>query len=504
MSINRLLKYQPYIETTAALLAIGYGLALRLRVLSLNLTFWLDEAMLGLNIVNRSFAELIKPLDYNQGAPLGFLWISKAAQVLLGNHEYALRLFPFAASCASLFLLWLLARQLIKPVGMLFALLIISSSRYLVSYGVQFKQYAVDVAITLFLYLFALHLLRKTCTKKDYLLLALSGGLSIWISHPALFTLAGIGLLLMAVTFVKKDRAGSLNYTLVGGFWGLNFIALYLIQYRSLASNEYLTNFWSEYFMPVALSAPGWILSRIAGLFYNPGGLDFGIPEVFILTLFFGGMLSMLWREKRWIWIFFISMLFTLAASSLDKYPFGGRMAMFAIPGMLVCAGEGIELVRRLLGRIPVLSWITALMLAGYLLYAPISFSIETALKPRLTENISGTMSYLKANYRAGDVIYLHHFSSPAFRYYAAKYGLEDANVFEGTDLHLNRAAYQAEIAQLAGNKRAWLLFSHLTDIQSADDRDAILKYANLIGEKKREFSDPGTLIKLYLYQLSR
>jgi hypothetical protein len=503
MSFARYFKSRPSAETIAALLAIGFGLVLRLRLLTLNLTFWLDEAMLGLNIVNRSFAGLINPLDYNQGAPLGFLWISKAAQMVLGDHDYVLRLFPFVASCASLFLLWLLARQLIKPFGMVFALLILASSRYLVSYGVQFKQYAVDVAITLLLYLLALSLLRKTCSKKDYLLLALFGSLSVWISHPAVFTLAGIGLLLMAVSVLKKDRPAVLSYVMVGFFWLVNFAALYLIQYRSLSANSYLTDFWSEYFMPVTISAPGWILMRLAGLFYNPGGFSDSIPAVLILLLFFAGALSLFWNEKRWIWMFALSMLFILAASSVNKYPFGGRMAMFAIPGMLICTGEGIELLRRLFARVPIVGWLSALLLAGFLLYNPLVYSVETAIKPKMAENIAGTLAYLKANYRDGDIIYLHHWSIPAFRYYDAKYGLENARVMNGTDLHAKRVAYQAEIAGLAGSKRAWFLFSHLTDIESSDDRDAIMKYANLIGVKKREFSEPGTLIKLYLYQLS-
>jgi hypothetical protein len=503
MSIAQRLKSLPSIETVAALLVIGFGLVIRLRLFSLNLTFWLDEAMLALNLTNRSFAGLVKPLDYNQGAPLGFLWISKTAQVLLGSHEYALRLFPFLAGCVSLFLVWLLARQITKPVGVIFALIIFASSRYIASYAAQFKQYAVDGAITLILYLLALHLLRKGGAKKEILLLALFGGLSIWISHPAVFTLAGIGILLAAANLIRKDRGAVLNTILTGIFWILNFVALYLIQYRSLASNAFLTNFWSEYFMPLNVSAPGWFLSQLAGLFIIPGGLSENIPTVLLLILFFAGAIALFRSEKQWIWMFSLSMLFLLAASSLEKYPFGGRMAMFAMPGMLICMGEGIEVLRKLFGRVPVLGWASVLLLAGTLVYSPLAFSIDTLITPKMTENIAGTMTYLKANYRAGDVIYLHPQAVPAFCYYAPKYGLEKAPVFNGSDLHDNREAYKTEVALLVGNKRVWFLFSHLTDPQYTDDRDAILKYASLTGAKKRDFSEPGTLIHLYLYQFT-
>ncbi len=508
MSIASRLKSRLSVETIAAILAIALGLILRLRQISINLTFWLDEAMLALNIINRSFLGLVEPLDYNQGAPPGFLWVSKAMVTLLGNHEYALRLFPFLASCAALFLLWLLARQLTRPFGVMFTLLIFASSHTIVSYAAQFKQYAVDVAITLLLYLLALSLLRKVCFQKDYILMALLGSLSIWMSHPAVFTLAGIGIMLMAISIIKKDRAGMRGYFFVGILWLLNFAALYFIQFRSLASNNFLSNYWSEFFMPLTPAAPGWVLSSLAGLFRAPAGLSEAVPTILILGLFFGGAISLFWMEKRWIWMFTLSILFALVASSLGKYPFGGRFGMFAIPGLLICVGEGLELLRRAfmssgLTAGPILGRVSVILLVGYMLYTPLVLSIEAAFKPGMAENITYSLASLKANYRKDDVIYLHPMSIPAFRYYAPKFGLENASVFNGSDFHENRQAYQAEVAGLAGYKRVWFLFSHLTDTQYTDDLDAILKYANLVGVKKREFSEPGTLIKLYLYELT-
>ena len=316
MSILQRLKTRPSLESAAVLLVIAFGLVLRLRQYLLNLSFWVDEAMLALNIVNRDFGGLVRPLDYDQGAPLGFLWTVKLAENLLGNHEYSLRLFTFLAGCLALFLLWKLARQLIGTVGMLFALLVFASSRYLVSYTAQVKQYAVDVCIALLLYLLFLSLLRKELTKKDYGLLALLGALSIWMSHAAVFTLGGLGLVLISAAVLKRDWRSAVYHALVAGFWVLNFAALYFIQYRSLAANAYLTNFWADYFMPVSASAPAWTFERLAGLFYNPGGLAITVPAVVIMLLFFAGLLSLILRKKAWGWMFALSLLLTLAASS--------------------------------------------------------------------------------------------------------------------------------------------------------------------------------------------
>jgi hypothetical protein len=507
------LKNHLSIENIAAALVIFFGVLLRVRQLTINLSLWLDESMLALNIVNRSFAGLAQPLDSDQGAPLGFLWTVKAFELVLGNREISLRLFTFLMACLSLVILWLVARQLIKPLGGIFALLILASSRYLVSYGVQVKQYAVDVTITLLLYLLGLWILQKSATKRDYFILAILGGLSIWMSHPAVFTLAGIGLTLIISTALKKNWKSAVSYSLASAFWALNFGVLYLIQYRALGANSYLTGFWTEYFMPVNISAPLWAFDRLGGLFYNPGGLSTAVPAALLMILFLAGAISFFQRDQRWVWMFALSLVFTLAASSLSKYPFGGRMGMFAVPGLLICMGEGIELVSKLVTSLwrsinkslawgSTISLMVAALLAGSLAFEPVTFAIEMAAKPKMAENIGPTMSFLKSNYREEDIIYLYHWAIPAFRYYAPKYGLDQAKIISGTDLHANMENYCPEVKQLDGNKRAWFLFSHLTDYEYLDERDTILACAGQIGVKKREFSEPGTMINLFLYDL--
>jgi asparagine N-glycosylation enzyme membrane subunit Stt3 len=67
--------------------------------------------MLALNIVNRGFADLFKPLEYDQGAPIGFLLVEKIFNLFLGRNEYALRLFPLILGLLSLWLFYLLLKR---------------------------------------------------------------------------------------------------------------------------------------------------------------------------------------------------------------------------------------------------------------------------------------------------------------------------------------------------------------------------------------------------------
>src|SRR5512143_3859115 len=105
-------------ERVVLAMLILVGVMLRLRQYLTDRSLWVDEAMLALNIVNRSFAELFKPLDYNQGAPIGFLLVEKSLDSIIGRNELVLRLFPLLAGLCSLWLFYLLLKRTVHGVGL--------------------------------------------------------------------------------------------------------------------------------------------------------------------------------------------------------------------------------------------------------------------------------------------------------------------------------------------------------------------------------------------------
>ncbi len=115
------------------------GVILRLRQYIANRSLWLDEASLALNIVGRSFTGLTQPLDFEQGAPLGFLFIEKAVLLILGNQDYILRLFPLLSGLLSVYFMYLISKEFFGMPG-LFALSIFAVSWTLIYYSSELKQ----------------------------------------------------------------------------------------------------------------------------------------------------------------------------------------------------------------------------------------------------------------------------------------------------------------------------------------------------------------------------
>src|SRR5438093_13203620 len=95
---------EDYLDQHFATLAgaiIIVGIVLRVRQYLFDRSLWFDETLLSLNIIHRHLSELLGRLDSHQGAPVGFLMLSRLAVDAFGTSEYALRLVPFLAGVAS-------------------------------------------------------------------------------------------------------------------------------------------------------------------------------------------------------------------------------------------------------------------------------------------------------------------------------------------------------------------------------------------------------------------
>jgi len=451
----------------AGWLFIILGIILRVRQYLTNRSLWADEASLAVNIANRSFGELTQLLDYQQAAPVGFLFIEKALIVVFGNQDFILRLFPLFSGILAIYLIYRIAREHIGKAGM-FAVMIFAISWGLVYYSSELKQYISDVMVALLLLFLTGSCLREKARAKDYLVLGLTGSLVIWISHPSVFVLAGIGLALVYEKIVREKFAPLTWILALGVGWAVSFGLEYLVSLQKVVAGEYLIDYWSKAYMPLPpWNDFGWFVKMYRSFLITGLHIHRGMSITFIV-LVSTGSLSLLSRKRSIALILLFSALITLGVSAMQRYPFMHRFILFLLPFAMLLMAEGLRCIYSIVAR-----WnrLLSLLVSGIPVMVTLWFLVPIVywyfLSPPVSADIKPVMQYVANNRKMEDVIYVYHSSDPAFRYYAPFYGLAEGNViigFETTRKKLALRRFYEDVDALQGYDRVWFIFSDIVD----------------------------------------
>ena len=368
-------------------------------------------------------------------------------------------------------------------------------------------------------------------------LLVFAGALAVWFSHPALFVLGGLGLAIFLPAVRAKDARKIVTLLLVAAAWSLSLGALYFVNLRPLASHQFFLDFWREGFLPHDLSAWRWLGLSL----HAPFGDLLGLRTPYLVTafLFLIGLVGLTRRFPRFGLFLLLVFFLTLLASFLTLYPFAGRMILFLAPALTLLLADGADLVADLTGgalslskrfigsligkasrhgagvgkqeplRKPVrshpsrwLAWTVRVLLAGYLLFSPLSLAAENFAAPKLREHLRPTLETLRDFRKDGDLVYVYYWAGHAVRFYAPKYGFAMSDFILGADHHDQPELYRAELDALRGHARVWFLFSHVYENGGFNEREFILDYLDSIGDLSRAYNAHGTSVFLYLYDL--
>src|SRR4029079_6991851 len=124
---------------------LGIGLVLRIGRYLHDRSLWLDEASLAVNLTSRSYSHLFGTLDFEQGAPVGFLLLEKFAISTFGDSERVFRLFPLLAGIAARLFCWRVAVRSLDRSAAMLALAFFAVLEPFVYYSSETKQYSFDV-----------------------------------------------------------------------------------------------------------------------------------------------------------------------------------------------------------------------------------------------------------------------------------------------------------------------------------------------------------------------
>ncbi|RYZ28668.1 MAG: hypothetical protein EOP49_41285, partial [Sphingobacteriales bacterium] len=345
--------------------------------------FWIDEWRLLYNVKFKDSKALWGPLDFTQQFPRLFLVLLKQFTHALGYSYFSLRLPAFFVSVSSMILAWrLMKRHLVLEsyYKYLFVLVLVSSQTF-TDYLVQFKQYEMEIFLSLlgFWQLSVLIDLHKGISAPGrYLLLCLSLLAAPFFSYTYPIAMAPVFPVCMLLSWQASRSGMSLSRLLY--IWApLVLLAFaigifYAVDVSQLMQDEAMHKYWS-YRMLSAKNPWLEIPESIWGLFAKTGsGFLFEIIFGILGMAGLGIAIKTLWKNRNakqdqrpWLLLLYavLLMLGIIVLFLAGKLPLSEpKFNAFAVPAISILIIHLLDTIYEA-GRKKAVLWITALLFAG-------------------------------------------------------------------------------------------------------------------------------------------
>lgn len=471
-------------EIIIVLILLG-GVFLSLWQFLYNRSLWIDEAMLALNIIHKDCLELLKPLEYNQVAPILFLQIEKIFSTIIQNSEYGLRIFPLLCFWLSLYFFYKVIRILAENrYVIIIALSLFVFNKVFIYYSNEVKQYMTDVLVLLSVFYFVLKEYKKE--EKKYYILGIVGVVSIFLSNVAPIILFTCGLYLFYDNFFVTKKIKIISLSILSVVWLSIFFLYYCFFIYEDPSKEYMMWYWSDRNAFSLLSLP----INIGKIFlHDKQSIPNMITCIIMISLFLMGIVNLLLHRKTKIKIIILTCtplaLHVFLSSAFQLYPVDRRLILYTLPCIIIICTIGFDYIksnlkppkqRLLVTFIPVIFLFC--FLAGF---------------PIRREATRESIKYIDENITEGENIYNYFGAVPAFQYYKdIGYVKTDAHVINSnSEWVVNKC--MNELKTLQGKN--WLLFPYILDIE---ENFYITQLDSLGYRKLKEFKMYRSSIYLY------
>ena len=476
--------------------AVVLGCVVRLGRFADNPTLWLDEAFLAINLMEKSFSDILGPLAFQQSAPPGFLLVEKAAESFIGDSELSLRLFSIVASLASMVLFAYIARRLLAAPAAVLAIVLFATGEPLLERAAELKPYSIDVAVATLIIALTLWVLAApngTAFARTGILCGV-GLVVLWFSFPALFTLAGAVAAIGIHALEIGSRRLVVGAVVLAGTTVGMFAAVYAV--ASTTVRTATTVLFGDGGSSIGIGRVE-IVQRSWSILDNPGGFTNGTAALAALLACFGVIAVARGRSFDRLALLTLPALLAVAAHLLDRYPLGGRYSLFLVPSLLVLVARGAQAIT---------GWSRRPLLVGagvavFLVSSPLAIAGYHMFQPPAREDLRPVLRYLIREWRDGDSLYVFTDSQYALRYYATcedctpsgkdfpwptrlgPLSPEDpeAPVLESVPPALIIGSKDslihphADLDRLPRKGRLWLLFSHVGTLARFDAESALV-----------------------------
>lgn len=412
------------------------GVTVRLVSFFQNRSLWLDEILLALNVIQRSFGELATPpLLLHQMAPVGFLFLSKAVVNILGPDEMALRLVPLLAGIAGVAVFPFLAEKCLRREAIPYAVGFFALSFALIYYSNEFKQYSLDGLSSVLLYLVGFSILQSEKPMRfTPVIQLLAVTFSCLTSFPAFFVASSLLIILIpnALTgkhWEKLPCLGLITCSMIFCFWAVYETSFSAIEPGALQS--FLSDWQRAHaFMPIPAPGEGrliWFLTKpIAPLQMVHPALEMQGLLAFVWVV---GAASLIRSNHQKMVLLLLPATFALLASAFEIYPWSGRFLVFLTPSVCLILGEGTRsLICSLRKKTP----IVAGFLCTVLFLSVLGVDAYDMAFVRSKENPRTVFQFIQENGNPYDVLYLYDYCVHHYRYYSKTIDLGNPTIETG------------------------------------------------------------------------
>jgi hypothetical protein len=390
------------------------GLGLRLYHYARNPSMWHDEAALVVNVLGKGFGELLGPLRFAEAAPPLFLWLERILVLLGGDGQFVLRLAPFLASCLALVLMVPVARRVLCPAAIPWAVLLVAVSNRVLWHTCEAKPYTVEVfTATGILALFIG--MRSWSLGRQLLVWTLLAPVVIWLAYPGCFLYGGVLVAVLPAVWNQRRSATWFGYGSLSMVVAVSFLALVLGPVHAQRCDA-MTSCWLDAFphWDRFCTVPGWTLGSsldVVRYCFEPTG------HALALIALIGAI--DLWRQGQSVLVLLLTVPAGLAllASFLRAYPWGGaRVEVYLVPALALLIAAGVP---------PLWNWLRVRFRLGILglvvvMLWPAWLSVCRVVDPWMRADCAGAGAYVLAHRHAGDRVIGNHWE---YVYYFRRLG---------------------------------------------------------------------------------
>lgn len=321
----------------------------------------------------------------------------------------------------------------------------------LIIFSSQVKQYICDVMVINMILYFCLKDFSKI--EKRFLVLAIVGVVSIYISNASIVILFCAGLYLF-VDFAILSRIFISRVLVTILIWSVAFGIYYFL---FINGHESINQQQSNYTERRGFVAQNIFSYEFYYLLYKKSYMIFTqllIKNSILPFLFIIGLIAVWIKKKAFLLLAFLPILIHLVISSFKLYPYELRFILYLIPCLIIVISFGLEFL---------LSKFKFTVNPYFSLAIPLFYCLLFFRKsfPFKVDEVISSINYIQKEIKVDEKVFVYHSAIRTFQYYQdiglvkKRYSITKGCCY----FRFEKAKYIDELLTLKG--KYWILFGH-------------------------------------------